>query len=407
MPPTRPRPFARLLLFAMFSLFYLPALVMLALPGARHLPGRVGTMLAKTLEGHVLWGMTTQATVTPLSARDWLDGTFQDTATQWVNANFGLRHYFIGAANQIDYSVFHMSRMNNNTIVVGKNNVLYERPYIDDYCHLKPLYPLNQMQAQIEQVAELRRRLNRRGIAFVVLITPDKAASYPEYIPAPFSRLPMGGRRNYNNLVECLRRSDVPYVDGHEITLDDKRAANTPVFPRGGTHWNLLCAYQTVRQLVSVMERESGRTLPHLTVKAAPVSHLAYLDQDVDLVRLTNVLFPDTHYPVPQPVFAVEPAGVPLRKAIFVGGSFLGTPVDMLTKNGVIGQIDYYFYYRRWLQRAPDTAQRPVDVTKINWERDVFDAPVIVLEINESVPGIGPDSHFGAFTSDALKHLQP
>ena len=151
--------------------------------------------------------------------QDWLNHRFQDSASKWFSRYFGARGLFVKLGNQANYSLFGTSYMNNQSIIIGKQSQLYEVGYINDYCkHVHPM-PLEIAEAHVKEIAEIQDRLGRRGIAFVLLITPSKASIYPEFIPDIFCSSPKSTSRDYENFVPLLDQYKINYVDGHTIAL--------------------------------------------------------------------------------------------------------------------------------------------------------------------------------------------
>ena len=56
--------------------------------------------------------------------QDWLNHRFQDNASKWFSRYFGARTLFVRLGNQVNYSLFGTSYMNNQTIIIGKQGQL-------------------------------------------------------------------------------------------------------------------------------------------------------------------------------------------------------------------------------------------------------------------------------------------
>lgn len=61
------------------------------------------------------------------------NGNFQLEEQAYFNTNFPLRNAYIKLHNQVTYNIFQQSP--NKDIVLGRNNNLFEEPYLIDYFH--------------------------------------------------------------------------------------------------------------------------------------------------------------------------------------------------------------------------------------------------------------------------------
>jgi len=277
--------------------------------------------------------------------QDWLNHRFQDSASKWFSRYFGARGLFVKLGNQVNYSLFDTSYMNNQSIIIGKQSQLYEAPYINDYCKLVRPMPLELVEARVKKIAETQDRLGKHGIAFVLLITPSKAAIYPEFIPDIFCSSPKPTNRDYENFVPLLDQYKINYIDGHTITLAAKAREPAPVFTQGGTHWNYLGAYYTVERLLTMIEALTSQSIGRLSLQHLEIDHKPSVKEDKDLADLLNLISPPYNYLVPHPTIVRKGGAQDLGKAVFVGGSFIWTILDILNPTHIFQVMDAYYYY--------------------------------------------------------------
>ena len=334
--------------------------------------------------------------------QDWLNRHFQDNASTWFSRYFGARGLFVKVGNQVNYSLFGTSYMNNQTIIIGKQSQLYEVEYIKNYCKLIHPMPQDHAEAQVKDLAEIQDRLGQHGIAFVLLISPSKATIYPEYIPDIFCRSPKSTSRDYENFVPLLDQYKINYVDGHAITLAAKTREQAPVFSQGGIHWNHFGAYHTVERLLEMIAALTDRSIGRLSLHRLEIDHTPR-GTDKDLAELLNLISPPYNYLVPHPTIVREGPAHDLGKAVFVGGSFMWTVLDILDPTHVFQAMDAYYYYKLLLKSYPDRTSRQIDVSQIDWNKDVLTSQVLVLEINETNFS---NEYVSAFLSDISGHLR-
>jgi hypothetical protein len=308
--------------------------------------------------------------------------------------------------NQLNYSLFDKSYMHKDYgIIIGRHDQLYEGNYIKEYCNPRPIMPLSLMESWVREIAELQYLLARKGVAFLLLITPSKAAIYPEYIPSNLCRTGQSSIRGYYTFVPLLDKHHVNYVDGHVITQQATQIEKTPLFCQGGTHWNYLGAYYTARAMIEALNGLLNRKAGRLDLEAVHVDH-SPTGTDKDLAELLNLFFPPIKYVVPHPIISKKGGTGNLGRVVIVGGSFNWIPIDLLNEHKVFKQIDFFYYYTMALHSFPGQRGLPVDVEKIDWENNIFKSDVIILEINEANIAAALACQGCGFVPDALLHLR-
>ncbi|SLM49147.1 protein of unknown function [Nitrospira japonica] len=370
---------ARLLLLgAILVVFFLP-LILLIVFAAFH-KSSASDLGSDRLE---LSGVVKARPEPAVSFSNWLDHTLQGHFDDQFSKVYGGRALFVRLGNQIYYSLFDKSYMQDQSIIVGKHHQLYERWYIEDYCKIRRPMRRETVAARARQIRELQSELQNRGIPLIVLITPNKASIYPEDIPEGFCGFPKFSFRDYDSFMSEFAAQHIQYVDGRAVTLAARAAAAVPLFCQGGTHWNGLGAYYTARQLTERIGKLTQTSVGPLFLQRLTVDH-SPREIDRDLAALLNLAVPPYDYPAPHVMVEQRPAAGQLGKAVFVGGSFNWTLLDLLNKAKVFREIDFYYYYKLALETFPVRTSKPVDRATIDWQKDVLNARVLILEINES-----------------------
>ena len=80
-----------------------------------------------TLKGVIEW---TKKPI--LTWNSWVDGSFQNDFASWFEERIGFKAALVKTDNQINYSLFkEISASTETEVILGKNNFLYEKAYID------------------------------------------------------------------------------------------------------------------------------------------------------------------------------------------------------------------------------------------------------------------------------------
>jgi hypothetical protein len=188
-----------------------------------------------------------------LASRPALEARFDSWASfprrseQYVDDHLGFRRDLIRTFSRFHLALFGASPAEK--LVAGREGWLFygDRDAIAHYRRIDPLGPgeLKRWQRVLE---ERRDWLAERGIAYLVVLVPDKHEIYAEYMPAS---LPVAiGLRPLDQLVDhMVKHSEVEIIDLRKALEREKK--NRRVYQRTGTHWNEVGAYSAYRAILA------------------------------------------------------------------------------------------------------------------------------------------------------------
>jgi hypothetical protein len=335
-----------------------------------------------------LVGVETKRPAVELSLPNVLKGHYQREYASGFDREFVPRGVFIRLTCELDFQLFRTCALKSAAITVGREGWLFHTDYLKEYCLLRP--PRKLMENLVKDLHGLHQQCQDRGVAFAVVVTPSKAAIYPEYLPAAWQARYDQRRRCYGRFVSLLRSSGIPYVDGHQLTLAAKTDAPAPVFPKGGTHWSAYAALITTAAAVEAL-RKQGKPLSPLRYERLQVLDVPMgtnpvpRTSDADVYNLMNLAIP-WHYPIAWPTIKRLPAkeGEKLTVAL-VGGSFSDSILQQLDASGQFAEINFYRYYNlvKWTFYSGEPRIAALPVTSVDVEREIFGADCLILEVNE------------------------
>jgi len=176
---------------------------------------------------------------------------------QWLDFyrdRFGFRNTLIRAAAITSLRSFNADI--DGRVLFGKEGWLYYRPDGDpNFLAFRGLNPLSESQLDAwQQLLERRNAwLKARGIAFLVVIPPDKQTIYPEFLPDSASILVR--RSHLDQIIDRLQRihSPVFMLDLRPALLAAKSSAR--LYYKTDTHWNGLGAYIAYRAIINSLNQ--------------------------------------------------------------------------------------------------------------------------------------------------------
>ncbi|WP_337103804.1 alginate O-acetyltransferase AlgX-related protein [Paenibacillus sp. YIM B09110] len=347
-----------------------------------------------------LTGVTESAVKPTFTLQSFWSGQAQQQTENWLDQHNSIKNIVVKTNNQLYYSLFSQASP-NSTIVEGKSNQLFESVYIHEFNHQTPLLDQSILENKVQKMKIVQDEVTRLGKTFVFLITPSKAAVYPEFLP---SRSSSSEPRNYDLLLPLLEKYHINYIDGHRISMENKR--DTPIFPKGGIHWNLAGAFFTLQKLTEqINELSPSLSLPELNLKS--IDYVVPTGFDRDLADLLNLWKPPVNYTVPQPIIDIDKEDSPSRPSIAIeSGSFSFQLIQLLNENNFFSTLDLYYYYsthRQYTNGIPDF--KDLGIPKhIDWNKEVLNHDIIIKEVNEAL--IGDLSRYD-FIDDAASLISP
>ncbi|MEW6280650.1 MAG: hypothetical protein AB1758_18640 [Candidatus Eremiobacterota bacterium] len=368
----------RLLLLLLLLWFCVPGTVTLG----RVYWLRQGWPVHPWLSNATLGGFQQSFGPVPMTLPDLSSGLWQENVTWRFNHGFAGREALIRCTGEAHFRVFRTSPTFSSGVLVGRQDTLFERDYLREF-FLERRLDEAATRELVAFLSRLRDACRRRGAAFMLIVTPSKAATYPELAPPGYRRDPRP--RGYDLLKPLLLEAGIPLVDGPELARRERlrHVWPAPLFPRGGIHWGRWLSFLTAQEAAEAMRRQ-GLPHPRLSLQDVRVEREPRLP-DNDLELLLN-LARKWEYPVVVGQQVDTPSEDWGLNLACVGGSFCWQLMDVLNRGRHFTELDCYFYTTdsmRCYTAGGDREVRPVSVGDLR--RRLFSADCVILEINESL----------------------
>ncbi|MCR9171044.1 MAG: hypothetical protein NXI10_01015 [bacterium] len=242
--------------------------------------------LFPVIDFHPLEGSFEEKEKPELNFNDLYSGKYQKKMEEYLNDNTGGRPYMVRINNQWDFWLF--NKANANAVVIGKDNYLYEKSYIDAY-YGDDFIGDDLVREKMQKLAQVRDTLNRRGVEVLVVFAPGKASFFPEYFPDYLKRSKK--RSNYDAYREAFEQCEVPFIDFRDWFEEKKGTLEYPLFPKGGVHWSSYGEVLAADSLLRFMnELTTESQLNTIQIQGIKRKNRAY-DRDEDIEESMNLLF--------------------------------------------------------------------------------------------------------------------
>jgi alginate O-acetyltransferase complex protein AlgJ len=347
-----------------------------------------------------LAGVQVQPPKPHLSLSTLWSGTFAHDYATRLSRNLRILSYAVKIKSQAYYSLLEASPI--PAIVVGRNHTLYEPWYIAEYCTRDLVSFAPKAEDWAIKLRLMQDYYQAKGQVFVYVITPSKAAVYPEYIPASWP-CPADHEADRRHLLEAYRavldRHGVHFVDTATIVRQARERYPFLTFPRGGTHWTEIGAALGAQALIKeVNSHRPARPLESFTFEWRLVKPAG---TDRDLMNLLNLIWPDLNYVTPRIDVEMDGNGLAKcgtpAKAMLVGGSFLTAIWNILQKSKCGIEMDYWGYFLLSYFHFPGNIGGLMTPA---WERErdqklLAGTDIVLFEENEQI--VARSNHFLPF----------
>ena len=102
---------------------------------------------------------------------------------KYFNEHLGFRNNFIRLINQTSYFIF--NKTNKPLLIIGENNVLFDKQYIDAM-NGKYFIGSKTIEKTVSDIEFVTKKLNEINKELLIIIAPNKARYYEKNIPSYF-----------------------------------------------------------------------------------------------------------------------------------------------------------------------------------------------------------------------------
>lgn len=341
-------------------------------------------------------------------------GEFQSDFEEYFKYKLATRKLLSRLYNQILYTIFNST--DSSSIVVGKENYLYETAYPQAYLTEVTGAEEESLAKKFEELAELKHLLNERGVALIVRMSPTKAEHYPEYLPMAYNRfirMKHNGeyRPNwYQVFTKEIAKTDIPYYDRYDLIQDMMRDGHV-LFTKGGTHWTLAPITEYINGLNTYMEKLLNMKIGRMIVESeSNIVGRMGIGTDSDIWDICwNALYAKPNYLSPNIKFNVQ-TGEFMPRILNVGQSFSTILLYAIYIDHIpppIWSETYFSWYNGRVIHYPSSSGSPYG-EQISEKTDDFDLylnmDVIMIEFLENTAY--PYSTQFDFVGNMLKYLK-
>jgi len=307
------------------------------------------------------------------SWKNWTEGVFQLQFDQYYNQQFRYQAFFVQLNNQFFFSCFQESKANGT--VVGKDDYLYESKYIKSYLG-NDFIGKAQLNKTVEKIKALQDYLKQNNTDLILVLAPNKARFYSEYIPTPFdSEVPRESNLVY--LRENLVYSGIHYID-FDRWLISLKTKNETLFTKYGTHWSECSAVLATDSLFRYVTQLKQRPPFSIVIDSLEQTNQAR-GTDRDIGDGLNLLWelPQTNYWYPHYHLKGDSSLKDLS-VLSVGDSFYWSIFYLMDKEALVKKNDFW-YYNKEVYPESFTKKTPVITKHVASALKRYDVVILIV----------------------------
>ncbi|MGZ4048894.1 MAG: alginate O-acetyltransferase AlgX-related protein [Bacteroidia bacterium] len=323
-----------------------------------------------------------------LSFDNWYSGQYQEQFMKYHEQNMFVHPLLIRLRNQISYSFF--NELNSKDIEEGKNHVLFESAYIDQYMG-KYFLGDDSIAKKIKKLAFVQAELKKRNIDLIFVIAPGKPSILPEYLPARYD-LSQKTKSDYDAYAEQLQKQKINYIDITSYFKKIKHNSKHALFTKCGTHWSGYGATLAADTTFKYLEKLRNIDLPDYYDAGGEESFIPR-GTDADLGNVLNLMvdIPSDKMYYPKIIFKKDPSKTK-PNLLIIGDSFVWSWIGFYEfLPNLFNEKTSFWYYNHdvgWGANPENKLVKDLDLKNEALNRDV------IIIVNNEVSLYNSGQHF-------------
>ena len=204
---------------------------------------------------------------------------------RWLLDRAGLRSAMVFAGSFIEVKL--LGQSTNPNVVLGRDGWLFfagDRTF--EQLHGIDVFTPAQLDHWIDRMEQRRDWLAARGIAFLIVLVPDKERVYAEFLPSSIGAPARTTRLSQITVRLRERNSGLPLLDLTDALVAAKR--DTRVYAKRDTHWSGSGAFRGYQAIMQRLKPMLPSLQPLRTEQMKDVA-ITYPARALDLMRMLGL----------------------------------------------------------------------------------------------------------------------
>ena len=307
--------------------------------------------------------------------------TAQDSLMNWCTEQTGFRNSMIRVNNQMLYSAF--GKIPVTHLVKGKDGRnFFDKSYVISYIG-ETYMGEETIEKNTQQLKLIQDMLGTKDITLLPVFVVGKASYFPEFIPDEY----MSKRRetnNYQGYLKAFAEQGVEMIDFNRWFCERKDTEPHPLYCNLSSHWTVYGASLAIDSLVNYMESKTHKTQARAVITEFDSTYL--MEQDDDLYRMLNLMFPMKRNTIDQPQFSFTEGYKP--KVLTIADSYWWTvwawnvalPQHLFSDGG-------FWFYNKTVYPEREPIQ---NVESVDYKQEIESQEFVLLVCTEATNHLWP-----------------
>lgn len=209
-----------------------------------------------------------------LNYSNWTTSEYQNQVASYLKQNTPFRADFVRLRNQLNYWFFDEI---NTIFTLGKENYIFDPNYIK--ARTGEDYITDELQQKkIEAIKTAKKVLDSLDIPIIVLIAPNKANYFSEFLP---SNKVLSSKRNQLFYENLFQNEGIPFINYDKLFAEKKDESQHPLIPKYGAHWSIYGAHLAGLKMYEKLNIILKKDLGKIELSSLEISEEArYTDDD-------------------------------------------------------------------------------------------------------------------------------
>lgn len=193
-------------------------------------------------------------------------GEYVKNNAKYFEDSYQLKSNLIHINSLIDYYGFNISP--KDSVTLGKDQWLFytaeDGVNIQDYYGQK-LFSEEKLETISKEITNIKTRLDKKNIQFIIMMAPNKHTIYEEYLPSRI-RNKKGNITRADQYGPILSSLNVNYIDLRKTLLDQKSQYSYPLYYPLDSHWNDRAGLIAYNKLLTKIKPRPTTKIPDITI---------------------------------------------------------------------------------------------------------------------------------------------
>ena len=316
-----------------------------------------------------------------VNAKTLYNETAQDSLTSWCNEQTGFRQSMIRLNNQLLYSAF--GKIPVTHLVKGNDDSnFFDKSYINSYIG-ETYIGEEKIKYITRQLKVIQDMLDAKGVTMLPVFVVGKASYFPELIPDNFMSK-LQETNNYEEYLKAFEEQGIEMIDFNRWFCERKGSEAHPIYCNLSSHWTVYGASLAMDSLVRYMETKTRQTQAHVSITAFDSTYL--MEQDDELYRMMNLIFPIDHNTIDQPKFSYSQGYKPRVLSISDSYWWAIYAWDVALHQNLFSDGGFWFYNKTVYPK-----QTPIQtVEALNYKQEIEKQEFVLLVCTEATNHLWP-----------------